>query len=290
MTFIDILNRRDAKIMPLKLMYITNNPKVALIAQKYGVSRIWIDLETFGKEERQKGINSVKSHHCLNDIKVIAPLLNEAEMYVRVNPWNENSANEITQAIDYGAKYVMLPMWKSKEEVQNFIAAVGGRAKAVLLLETKQAVECLDQVLKLKGIDEIHIGLNDLHLSYGLDFMFQPLTDGTVETLCAKIGNAGIPYGFGGVAKIGEGMLPAEKIILEHYRLGSSRVILSRSFCDWEKLESMSDVEEVFSRNIKALREFEAYAQNADVETLQENKKQVQACVEEIVKAIKASN
>ena len=60
MTFIDILNRRDAKIMPLKLMYITNNPKVALIAQKYGVSRIWIDLETFGKEERQKGINSVK--------------------------------------------------------------------------------------------------------------------------------------------------------------------------------------------------------------------------------------
>ena len=78
MTFIDILNRRDAKIMPLKLMYITNNPKVALIAQKYGVSRIWIDLETFGKEERQKGINSVKSHHSLNDIKVIAPLLNEA--------------------------------------------------------------------------------------------------------------------------------------------------------------------------------------------------------------------
>ena len=38
----------------LKLMYITNNPQIALIAQKYGVDRIWVDLETLGKEERQK--------------------------------------------------------------------------------------------------------------------------------------------------------------------------------------------------------------------------------------------
>ena len=34
----------------LKLMYITNNPSIALIAQKHGVDRIWIDLETLGKE------------------------------------------------------------------------------------------------------------------------------------------------------------------------------------------------------------------------------------------------
>mgnify|MGYP002235666245 CR=1 FL=1 len=35
----------------------------------------------------------------------------------------------------------------------------------MLLLETEEARLCLDDVLKLKGIDEIHIGLNDLHLS-----------------------------------------------------------------------------------------------------------------------------
>ena len=46
----------------LKLMYITNNPQVARIAEKYGVYYVWIDLETMGKEERQKGIYSVKSH------------------------------------------------------------------------------------------------------------------------------------------------------------------------------------------------------------------------------------
>ena len=38
----------------IKLMYITNEVEVAKIAQKYGVDRIWIDLEVNVKEERQK--------------------------------------------------------------------------------------------------------------------------------------------------------------------------------------------------------------------------------------------
>ena len=61
--------------MALKLMYITNRPDVALIAEKYGVDRIWIDLETLGKEERQKGMNTVKSNHTVDDVRRIKPLL-----------------------------------------------------------------------------------------------------------------------------------------------------------------------------------------------------------------------
>ena len=63
-----------------------------------------------------------------------------------------------------------------------------------------------------------------------MSFMFEPLANGMVESICYKIKNIRIPYGFGGIARIGEGMLPAEKILLEHYRLGSTRVILSRTF------------------------------------------------------------
>ena len=47
----------------LTLMYITNSPEIALIAQANGVQRVWVDLETLGKEERQKGRNTVKSNH-----------------------------------------------------------------------------------------------------------------------------------------------------------------------------------------------------------------------------------
>ena len=57
--------------MGLTLMYITNNPEVALIAQKYGVQRIWIDLETIGKQERQKNMNTVKSQHTVEDIRTL---------------------------------------------------------------------------------------------------------------------------------------------------------------------------------------------------------------------------
>lgn len=270
----------------LKLMYITNNPDIALIAQKYGVDRVWVDLETLGKEERQKNINSVKSHHTIEDVKAISPLLSSSEMLVRINPWNGTSENEIERVIEAGVDLIMLPMWKSAEEVSKFITAVNGRVKTILLLETKRAVECLDEVLKLDGIDEIHVGLNDLHLSYDLTFMFELLINGTVESICNKIRAKGIPYGFGGVAKIGEGMLPAEKIILEHYRLGSGRVILSRSFCNAEQISSLDEVEKIFKENMASLRNFEIYASTADASVLRKNQDDVRVCVKNIVAAI----
>ena len=139
-------------------MYITNNVEVARIAQKHGVDRIWVDLETLGKNERQGHIDSVKSHHSISDIKRIVPILDKSEMLVRVNPINENSEEEINQVIDAGADIIMLPMWKSKNEVISFLKYVNGKTKTVLLLETKEAVECLDDVLNMGGFDEIHIG------------------------------------------------------------------------------------------------------------------------------------
>ena len=271
--------------MSLTLMYITNNPQVAVIAQKYGVDRIWVDLETLGKEERQGHIDSVKSHHSVEDIKKIVPLLDRAEMLVRVNPLNAKSEEEINAVIDAGADLVMLPMWKNAEDVKKFIKLVGGRAGTILLLETKEAVESLDEVLNVEGIDEIHIGLNDLHLSYNMHFMFEPLADGIVEKICKKISNYNIPYGFGGIAKLGYGDLPAENIIQEHYRLGSTRAILSRSFCNTEKISSTEEIENVFSANMKSLREYEKIAENLSAENYLDNKKIVIEKVNKIKQA-----
>ena len=271
--------------MPLNLFYITNRPAVALLAERYGVNRIWIDLETIGKEERQPG-NTVKSHHSISDIALIKPLLSHSQMLVRVNPWNENSVSEINAVIDAGADIIMLPFWKTLDEVKSFLSTVNGRVKTTLLLETKEAVEIVDDVLELE-FDEIHIGLNDLHLSYGMTFMFELLSDGTVEMLCKKFKAKGIPYGFGGVARLGKGMLPAEKVIMEHYRLGSTRAILSRAFCDINKCENIAEVERLFSENMVTLREYEKFCENADEETLLENKREVEAAVRNIVEGIR---
>ncbi len=152
--------------MPLKLMYITNNKNVAYIADRNGVDRVWVDLETLGKEERQKGLNTVKSHHRITDISVIKPVLKDAELLVRINPINKNTEKEIEEVIQRGADNIMLPMFKTKAEVEKFLNYINGRTKNILLLETRESVENLEEILSVKGIDEVHIGLNDLHLAY----------------------------------------------------------------------------------------------------------------------------
>ena len=273
--------------MSLKLMYITNDADVALIAQKYGVDRVWIDLETLGKEERQKGLDAVKSHHSVDDIRRIKPLLTTSEMLVRVNHWFNGSVGEINAVIDAGADMIMLPYWKTIDEVQQFVDTVDGRCKTTLLLETKEAVDIVDDVLRIPGVNEIHIGLNDLHLSYGLDFMFELLVNGTVEALCEKFKAAGIPYGFGGIAKIGDGAVPAEKIILEHYRLGSTRAILSRTFCDNAKIESIEEIDRVFRTNMAELREFEEYAAEATEQIFNDNRKALIDAVNQVVTKVR---
>lgn len=243
--------------MALKLMYITNKPDVAVIAQKYGVARIFVDLEVMGKAERQANRDTVISNHCVSDVSRIAQLLSSSALLVRVNPTNMQSKSEIDAIISAGADIIMLPMWSSVREVRTFIDYVSGRAKVCLLLETKEAVECLKDVLELHGIDEIYIGLNDLHISYGLSFMFELLVNGTVEKICSIIKSADIPYGFGGIARIGEGLLPAENIIMEHYRLGSTMSILSRSFCDLDRVENIDEVDGIFREGIANMRRYE---------------------------------
>lgn len=262
--------------MPLKLMYITNDLQVALIAQKYGVDRIWIDLETKGKEERQKGRNSVKSQHKVEDIANISPLLFSSDMLVRINPWDDNSEAEIDSVIEAGADIIMLPMWKTIDEVKYFIKAVNGRCRTVLLLETIEAEMCLEKVLMLPGIDEIFIGMNDLHIAYGLTYMFELLSNGKVEEICNKIRSSGISFGFGGVGLMGSGLLPRpEKIILEHYRLGSGSVILSRSFCDTNKIKQLNEIEEIFRTGLDNMRRYEKSAMNVDDYVYRENIKSI---------------
>lgn len=250
--------------MALKLMYITNRPEIAQIAETAGVDRIFIDLEYIGKADRQGGMDTVQSRHTLDDVKRISEAITTAELLVRVNPIHDareayaSSEEEIGTAIDNGADIVMLPFFKTVDEVKRFISAVRGRAKTMLLLETPEAVDIVDNLLCLEGIDSIHIGLNDLSLGYGMKFMFELLTDGTVERLCTKIREKNIPYGFGGIASLGKGMVPAEMIIKEHYRLGSTCAILSRSFCNVDKISHMGVISSTFVNGIREIREFEA--------------------------------
>lgn len=265
--------------MAIKLMYITNKPEIAIIAQNAGVDRIFVDLEKIGKEERQPN-DSVKSDHTLEDIKTIKKVLNKSELLVRVNSIYKNSEDEINQAIENGADILMLPYFKTVQEVQLFLKYVNGRVKTSLLVETKEAVEKMNEILALSGIDEIHIGLNDLHLSYHLDFMFELLCNGVVEDLCNIFKQHNLPFGIGGFGKLYTGDLPAEKILIEHYRLGSTAAILSRSFYNQKDEKNKDEITKIFNQGVKEIRNFES---NIDSYDFNKNLEDIKKIVKQIV-------
>lgn len=242
-------------------MYITNDPSVAAIAQRSGVDRIFIDMEHIGKAQRQRGMDTVKCSHTIEDIKNVRKVITNSDLLVRCNPIYDGSEKEIDDIVRAGADVIMLPYFKTIEEVKSFIGYVGGRAKVCLLLETPEAADMIDDILALDGIDEMHIGINDLSIGYGKKFLFEVLADGTVDYLCSKIKEKGIPYGFGGVASLGHGILPSERVIMEHYRLGSKMAILSRSFCNTEKMSGLDAINAVFTNGVRAIHEYESYCE-----------------------------
>ncbi|MFK4785472.1 aldolase/citrate lyase family protein [Fusobacterium sp. MFO224] len=270
--------------MALKLMYITNEKEIAKIAEKSGVDLIFIDLEINGKEERQKYSDTVISRHSIGDIRKIKSVLHSSKVLVRINPIYEGSKEEIEEVIEGGADIIMLPFFKNILEVEKFLEYVNGRTKTCLLLETPEAVESIDDILNLKGIDCIHIGLNDLHLGYKLKFMFELLSNGLVEKLCDKFKRKGITYGFGGIAQLGKGNLSSEYIIGEHYRLGSNMVILSRSFCNLKEIKNVKEVQEIFFRGVRKIRNYEKSLKNKDKEFFNNNKNKVEERINKILK------
>lgn len=212
-------------------LLITNVPEIADHAARCGVERIFLDLERHGKAERQGHLDSHITTAGFEDISPMCDAVgDQAELLVRVNPLHAGTPDEVERAVAGGADILMLPYFTAPDEVAQFCQMVAGRAAVVPLVETAQAAAALTEIVRIPGVSEIYIGLNDLHLSLGLDFMFQPLADGTVDGLASIARDAGLPFGFGGIARIGEGDLDARLILGEHLRLGSTRVILSRTF------------------------------------------------------------
>ena len=267
----------------MELIFITNNAEIAMYAERSGVDRVMVDLEILGKEDRQGHLDTVMSAHSIDDILDIRNAISTSKLVVRVNPIHDDSINEIDEVVNCGADAVMLPMFKTVDEVEKFIHFLNGRANSILLLETPQALVRIDEILLVPQIDEIYIGLNDLHLGMGLDFMFELLSGGIVEYLSEKIKSAGIKFGFGGIARLGQGKLDSSLILSEHHRLGSQVVILSRDFhggaTNLSELTKNIDLE----FEVNKIRSFIKMLDSSTEKQQMENKKRLSKLVKDIV-------
>lgn len=235
----------------IELIQITNDPAFARRCDALDGMRLWVDLERHGKAQRQAGRNTFISTHELDDVGRVKSALRRSRLMVRVNPLHDDSESEVEAVLSQGADLLMLPMFHDGDTLRRFCSVVKGRAPVVPLLETAGALATLGDWIDTPGIGEVYVGLNDLHLSMGDRFMFEPLARGDVDRVAHAARSRGLRFGFGGIARLDEGLLPGRDVLGEHLRLGSGAVILSRTF-------HRPEVTARFEHEVWSLREAEA--------------------------------
>jgi hypothetical protein len=218
------------------LTLITNDAGLTANADRAGVNRIGIDLEYLGKAERQPNPDTRLSRHDWDDLSRISGCVQQADLFVRINPIHAGTEVEIETALELGAKVLMLPSFRTAGETATFVRAVRGRARASILVEMAPAVVRIREILDVPGIDEVMIGLNDLHLQCGVANHFEVLASPLIDMLAAEVLRKGLPLAIGGVGRVGDTAMPipTDLVYAQYPRLGATGAWVARSFTDTE--------------------------------------------------------
>ena len=264
----------------MDFLQITNDPDMARRCDALPGMRLFVDLEVHGKAARQAGRNTFISTHQPQDVGRVKAELRRSQLMVRVNPLYEGTAAELDTVLTQGADLVMLPMFQTPEELRAFSRLVAGRAPVVALLETAGALHSLDAWVDTHGLSEVFVGLNDLHLSLGCAFMFEPLASGLVDRVSARVHSQGLRFGFGGIARLNEGLVPGRDVLAEHVRLGSAAVILSRTF---HRPSEHNAAAHGFEAEVAALRQAEGDLSKRTSQQVESDRSRIRGLIESVV-------
>lgn len=212
---------------------MTDEPTLAAAADAAGVERIGLDLERVGKLARQGHLPNVRiSDHRIEQLPPLRACLTRARTFLRCNPLHAGSAGEVEQALAFGGEILMLPFFHGAAEVEQFVKLVGGRAVVSLLVETAAAAAAVGEIARIPGVDEIMVGLNDLHRELGFRNAFALLASPTMGRVAAEVHEVGLPFGFGGLADPANGALPVPPGLVhaQYPRLGASGAFVARRF------------------------------------------------------------
>ena len=263
-------------------MLMTNAPDIAAAAVAAGVDRVFVDLEIRGKAERQRGARTIISGHTLSDVRAVRAVVPEGQLLVRIDPPGDGMRAQVNSVIEAGADIVMLPYFTTVEEVREFVDAVGKRATTLLLVETAASLARIGPILAVDGVDEVHVGLNDLHRSLGLSFMYEIVAAGLLDLVAEHVRSCGrtVRFGFGGGALLDakHPVTPAD-VLREHARLGSTMIILSRTFTG-----DASDVATLRQRvdlpnEVRRIREVLAQAHARSPEQVESDRRRIHATI-----------
>lgn len=187
-----------------------NSPIVAEIMSHVGLDWLWFETE----------------HTALNLDNVLTMLQatngSDVSTVIRV-PWNDKTL--IKRALDTGPDGIIIPLVNSREEAEEAVRAIkyppGGERGAglsraqcyglhmgeyletaneevmtILMIEHIRAVENIDEILKVKGVDSVMVGALDLSGSMGiLGQTGDPKVESAIQKVLAACKKAGIPCG-----------------------------------------------------------------------------------------------
>jgi 2-keto-3-deoxy-L-rhamnonate aldolase RhmA len=187
-----------------------NSPAVAEIMSHIGLDWIWFETE--------------HSSLTLDNVLTMLQATNGADVstVIRV-PWNDKTM--IKRALDLGPDGIIVPLVNTREEVEAAVRAMkypplgergGGLGRAqcyglhmgeymetannevmmIPMIEHIQAVENIDEILKVKGVDSVMVGTLDLSGSMGmLGQTGDPKVEGAVQKVLASCKKAKVPCG-----------------------------------------------------------------------------------------------
>ena len=221
----------DAEHFVLTMLW-SADPQIARRADDAGVDRIGLDLEVIGKAERQRGLGTWVSQHTESQLDAMRQAVRRNELFCRINPIHRGSKGEIDRVVARGVDVLMLPMFTTIEEVERFVALVNGRAKAVILVEHRLAAEQIERIVRVPGLDNVHVGLTDLSLSLGVSNRFALLASDLLDRIATAVRGEGLRLC---VAGIGRAMdtsyaVPADAVYAQYPRLGATGALISRAF------------------------------------------------------------
>jgi len=229
---VSVAPQPDVSAKRFVLTLWTDDPALAEQADRAGIDRVGLDLETRGKHERQAGLGTWISTHDVERLPAIGAALARAELFARLNPVSKESSAEVQRVLDMGARVLMLPMFRTATEVQRFVDVVAGRATVVLLLETREAAENIERICSVKDVGEVHIGINDLALALGMRNRFAVLGSELIARVSSSVRESGLPFGVGGIGRVDDAALPvpSDLVYAQYARLGATAALISRAF------------------------------------------------------------
>jgi len=235
------------------LSLISNKPNEIKIALDAGIQRVMIDLEKETKIDRQKGKGLFLTDHTINDLITCTSSTNCNCVVVRINSIHEHTKAEIDAICNNSnVQYIMLPYFKSMQEIDIFLKHLPSSVKSILLFENYQSIALAQNIIDNFKIDEAFIGLNDLALSLKYNSIFKIFEEPTIYRTLEMFKNAGIPFGLGGVGNMLLKNLPIQPDLFFLFQLclGCERGLLSRNF---RSIFSMDNWQEIFEVNMEII-------------------------------------